>query len=552
MLDNRSALGSLVHTPSGPRKSGIPESVEMPAPVRATTRSDCLIHRATSGRSVVAWLIRMSVPYGAVSVASFEDLQRKFDARFADKGFGAIESGTMVVLPSITFPTVELRKISGIVFYEERLLCLALLLRNEGLRIVYVTSMPVDKAIVEYYLRWLPDVSSGRDRLAFVELGDPEPRALTEKLRDNPQALDLLKERIGDDTDAFIVPFNMTSHERWTAEALGIPVYGINPDQVALGTKTGSRLIAREAGVPVLPGAEDLHSAADVEEAIIALRADKPSVRSVVVKLNNGFSGQGNAIIDMAHLSSPIQDTPTTFCAQTETWATYTDKIASEGAVVEALAQEPGTVSPSVQLRVGPHGEIEVLSTHDQILGGPDDQVYLGCRFPAQRRYRKAIRDAGLKVAALLAQHGIIGPFGIDFVVPPGDGEPEVFLSEINLRMGGTTHPMIMARNLTRARYDSVSDELMAANKPVHYVASDNIKSPAYVGMTPQDAIDAVDDAGLAFDPLTNTGAVLHLLGAIREHGKLGSLCLANSHAQAQDLYGSVIEALDDASAHRR
>jgi hypothetical protein len=487
-----------------------------------------------------------------VSLASFEDLQKGFDGRFADKGFAAIESGTMVVLPSITFPSVELKKIAGIVFYEERLLCLTLLLRNEELRIVYVTSMPVEQAIVDYYLRWLPDVPTARDRLTFVELGDPEPRALSEKLRDNPRALDVLKGRIDDNCDAFIVPFNMTSAERSAAEALGLPVYGINPEQVALGTKTGSRLIAREAGVPVLPGAEDLHSAADVEGAILTLRADHPSVRSVVIKLNSGFSGQGNAIIDMAHLTSPIQDTPTTFCAETESWATYTDKIASEGAVIEALAQEPGTLSPSVQLRVGPHGVIEVLSTHDQILGGPDDQVYLGCRFPAHRRYRKAIRDASLKVAALLAQRGVIGPFGIDFVVPPGDGEPEVFLSEINLRMGGTTHPMIMARNLTRGRYDSVSDELLAANHPVHYVASDNIKSSAYVGMTPQDAIDAVDDAGLTFDPLTNTGAVLHLLGAIREHGKLGSLCVANSPAQAQDLYGSVIEALDAASAHRR
>src|SRR5436190_15380970 len=33
-----SASGFLVHTPCGPRKSGMPESVEMPAPVRTTTR----------------------------------------------------------------------------------------------------------------------------------------------------------------------------------------------------------------------------------------------------------------------------------------------------------------------------------------------------------------------------------------------------------------------------------------------------------------------------------------------------------------------------------
>src|SRR5687768_8516429 len=38
MLDIFSASGFLVHSPCGPRKSGMPESVEMPAPVRTTTR----------------------------------------------------------------------------------------------------------------------------------------------------------------------------------------------------------------------------------------------------------------------------------------------------------------------------------------------------------------------------------------------------------------------------------------------------------------------------------------------------------------------------------
>ena len=38
MFDIFSATGFLVHTPCGPRKSGMPESVEMPAPVSTTTR----------------------------------------------------------------------------------------------------------------------------------------------------------------------------------------------------------------------------------------------------------------------------------------------------------------------------------------------------------------------------------------------------------------------------------------------------------------------------------------------------------------------------------
>ena len=43
--------------------------------------------------------------------------------------------------------------------------------------------------------------------------------------------------------------------------------------------------------------------------------------------------------------------------------------------------------SPSAQLRVTPLGKVELLSTHDQMLGGPSGQTYLGCRFPANLEY---------------------------------------------------------------------------------------------------------------------------------------------------------------------
>src|SRR6185295_10645991 len=48
MLDIFSARGFLVHTPCGPRKSGMPESVEIPAPVSTTTRCAPSIQLLTS------------------------------------------------------------------------------------------------------------------------------------------------------------------------------------------------------------------------------------------------------------------------------------------------------------------------------------------------------------------------------------------------------------------------------------------------------------------------------------------------------------------------
>src|SRR3954463_16276284 len=60
MLESFSALGSFVQTPCGPRKSGIPDSVEMPAPVRTTTRDESSTQRPTSwtGSATLASLLQ--------------------------------------------------------------------------------------------------------------------------------------------------------------------------------------------------------------------------------------------------------------------------------------------------------------------------------------------------------------------------------------------------------------------------------------------------------------------------------------------------------------
>src|SRR5471032_2338615 len=48
MLESFSASGFLVHTPCGPRKSGMPDSVEMPAPVNTTAWRACATQDLTS------------------------------------------------------------------------------------------------------------------------------------------------------------------------------------------------------------------------------------------------------------------------------------------------------------------------------------------------------------------------------------------------------------------------------------------------------------------------------------------------------------------------
>ncbi|HWH34972.1 MAG TPA: peptide ligase PGM1-related protein [Acidimicrobiales bacterium] len=447
------------------------------------------------------------------------------------------ERGTLVLVPSLSFPVSELVKIAGIDHYEERLLCAVLLLDRPDVRLVYLTSRPVDPAVVDYYLSFLDDPVRARNRLHLVAVGEGGPRPLSDKLLGRPDVVARVRQLVAGDASARLLPFNVTHREAELAAALGLALDGPPPEQVALGSKSGSRRVARRAGVAVVAGEEDLRSLPELEGAADRLR--RRGARRAVVKLNDGFSGQGNALIDLAGPGGGVEARPTTFCAGEETWASYGPKVAIEGAVVEEVVEAPWA-SPSVQLRVAPGGAVNVVSSHDQILGGPGGQVYLGCRFPAHPTYREAICRAGRAVGAVLAAEGVIGPFGVDFLVTGDADDFEVFLSEINLRMGGTTHPFWMARLATGGHYDDDRGELVVRGERRCYVATDNLKVPGLAGRSPREAIDAVAGAGLAFDRASGTGVTLHLLGALVGHAKLGATCIAADLEEAEKLLGEL------------
>lgn len=460
------------------------------------------------------------------------------------------ETGTLVLVPSLSFPVEELVKITGIDYYEERLLCAILALGCDQTRLVYVTSRPVDPQVVDYYLSFLAEPVSARSRLHLVAVNEAGPRPLSEKLLEHPDVLAEVVGLVASDPTARLVAFNVTEREAALASALGLPLDGAPADRVFLGSKTGSRRVARRAGVRIQAGEEELRSAADVTAALGRLRR-RGQANQAVIKLNHGFSGQGSALVELAGVTGAAQDAPTTFCADGEHWSTYEAKIVREGAIVEEVMDDPWA-SPSVQLRVSPGGEVEVVSTHDQVLGGAGGQVYLGCRFPAHVDYRMPISRAALAVGRVLADEGVVGPFGIDFLVRGEAGNVEVVLSEINLRMGGTTHPFWMARLATGGRYDQERGELEVGSQTRCYVASDNLKVAGLAGRSPGEIIEALRQAGLAFDAERGRGVTLHLLGAVSGHAKLGATCIAEDLDAATELFAELGRALEILSTTAR
>ena len=214
--------------------------------------------------------------------------------------------------------------------------------------------------------------------------------------------------------------------------------------------------------------------------------------------------------------------------------------------IVEAFVEGETKTSPSVQCRIEPSGEISIISTHDQVLGGESGQVYLGCTFPANREYQEDICQMGVKIAQQLRDKGGLGRFGVDFMSVKTPKGWQHYAIEINLRKGGTTHPYLMLQFLTDGHYQSEKHQYVMPNGQVrYYFATDNLKKEAYRGLTPQDLMDMIVFHGLHYDSVRQEGVFFHLIGALSEHGKLGMTSIGTTLERAQERYNKTVEVLD-------
>src|SRR5829696_2263465 len=207
-------------------------------------------------------------------------------------------SQTVVVVPSLTLDIEELAKIPGAHHYEERLLCMLMLLRLPRTNVVYVTSQHIATAVVDYYLHLLPGIPlrHARSRLTLLSCHDASDVPLTQKILDRPRLVERIRAAIIDPEAAHLTCFNSTALERSLAVRLGIPLYGNDPQLNYLGTKSGSREAFREAGIPLPDGFEHLRDGDDVVDAVVELKRRKPGLRRAAIKLDEGFSGEGNAV----------------------------------------------------------------------------------------------------------------------------------------------------------------------------------------------------------------------------------------------------------------
>ncbi|MFN2136321.1 MAG: peptide ligase PGM1-related protein [Candidatus Promineifilaceae bacterium] len=466
-----------------------------------------------------------------------------------DPGGAPQRENTVVVVPSLSIdmeiPTVKQQA------YEERFLFLLFLLGQPNLRLIYLTSQPVMPEIIDYYLDILPStiIANARRRLFLVTPYDGSHRPLSEKLLERPVLLQRIRDLIPDPDNAHIVPFNTTDLERELAVRLGIPMYAADPACKYLGTKSGARQLFSEEGITHPLGVEELFSEGEAVNALLKMRAQKPEMAQVIVKLNEGVGGMGNTLVDLSGVPAPgdarereaVLEALRAMQFEIEGlgYASFLEALEADGGVVEEFVSGAESHSPSVQLRNSPLGEVQILSTHDQLLGGPSGQTFLGAVFPARKEYAALISADALKIGQRLAREGVIGRYAVDFLVTrDGDAPWRSHAIEINLRKGGTTTPYLTLQYLTRGMYDAANGRFTTRNgQDKYYVSSDHIESPAYRRYTPLDLFDLLSAHRLHFDHSTQTGLVLHMMSGVGTYGSMGVTAVGDSRDQAQELY---------------
>jgi hypothetical protein len=407
--------------------------------------------------------------------------------------------------------------------------------------------------VLDYYAGLAPGhlQESVRSRIHVVAVEDLSPRPVAVKLLENPHALARIRDIVAG-RPAMIEPWNVTLTELAVAERLGLPLNGTPPHLWPMAFKSSGRRIFRESGVPLPMGHEDVRSVEDVALAIAAIAAANPATRGVVVKHDNSGSGEGNIVVGIRDLDGQPVDGEALRHILDQAIPDWYRLDLEDGGVVEELVAGEAFTSPSAQVDIAPDGSVEVAATHEQVLAGAHQQVYAGCTFPANPEYSGLLAQHALSVGGRLAELGARGRLSVDFVAVR-QGTWDVMAIEVNLRKGGTTHPLTALRHLVPGHYDAERGRWVATGGGTRcYSSTDNLLDPAWQGLRPDAAIEAVDRSGASFSRASGTGVVLHALSGLGVDGRCGVTAIGGSPEEGDALIAEAQSAIAVAAARAR
>jgi hypothetical protein len=293
-------------------------------------------------------------------------------------------------LPSLTLDKQELLKVQAVKknyllqkvsVYEQRQLYNLLMLQNPKVRIIFISSMPIDEAIIQYYWRLCSSGVSFEDfksRLTLLSPMDSRSISLVEKILSRPLLIQKMK-KLNRNPERTCLVCNVSSeYEFELCKKLDCVFLGFDPKQNYFGTKDGSKKIFQMAKIPFPDATPICKDEISFYEETLDLIQRNDNADMIVVKLNDSFSGKGNANMKLHHLrefmkikkerKDILQELTNEchnliFSADTN-WETFRKRINDMGVISEIFIDS--IECPSGQGYVE-KGKLTLVSTHDQV-----------------------------------------------------------------------------------------------------------------------------------------------------------------------------------------
>ncbi|MCB0408017.1 MAG: hypothetical protein KDD34_07435 [Bdellovibrionales bacterium] len=384
---------------------------------------------------------------------------------------GESQPSLKVFFPSMTFPYHVIGKIKAIDAYELRGVGIEVmnLAKSPAAQLLIVTSVPLEMASVRNYLKqYLMDdekIESAMQRIHFFNMNDASSLPLAQKILEpkNKSQLLRLRELIDRLTNhrqypVFMKTFITTPLEGVLADQLDISIFGNPKVNAFVEVKSNFHRIAEESGVQKTTAYTDISSE---KELVLALKKlAQQSVKKVMLKKNQGTSGQGNATLEISktlkkellskklNIQKIMEDIykivkPVNKDLNAEN---FIEEMFAHGGVAEAfienivITEDGNPWSPSGQFDVY-SDHIQVMGCHDQKFIPGTEGVFEGAIYPAMSKaICQQIYKMGLKMGEKLRRQGYRGRFAMDTIVSrdPKTQKETVWLIEINARSGGT------------------------------------------------------------------------------------------------------------------
>lgn len=495
---------------------------------------------------------------------NLDELQRRLHLWNRTAKNGKRAGHTVLAVPSLSLPFFGIRSAEQLLHYEERIFYLFHILRNPLNRLIVVTSSPITESLVSYLLQLVPGVphSHARNRLHLIHLQDNSAKPLTQKILERPALQERLRRLLSKSPRSSISCYNVTHLEEELAFRLQAPLHGPRAEHLRLTSNSGSRQLFQTLGLPHPKGAANLNYIGEVARELVKLAAENPSLTRAALKHNFSISGFGNAVIDLTELQEALAGEPdldnpfhrwvtdsipgwTRLVHARQNWESYLERLQLEGGVLEEFVEGDPC---SVQVRIDLDGTVDVIGTHEELMGGANAQVYFGCRFPASSRLTAALGEMGQKLGAWMASQGVVGRFTANFLATPKDGErlDALYGVDVHLRKGNTTLPLRTLQLLSGGSYHAERGVFIDEHgRDLCYLSSDHFGAGQFRGMVPRDLLEIVTCSRHHYSSASHTGAVFHMLNGISELGQVGITCIERDHEHAERLFYSVFQELE-------